>query len=293
MSLSACTTMQVRTGRHAFAVKAGDALLCGGDYKGIYQNPIFICPSRYGKTTEVLKAIGIMKAMYPESTVLAITEYADTPLEAMADLTLRIPWAAEESVCQTRSFSNLYLAAILMADIVAGRTALFEGARRYLDAAPGLYAKHEPMAAGIAASMPGSIVSLGCGLQYGVCIEGAYIVLEMAEFNANYYQLLEYRHGPIVTADKNTCVFILSRGGAEAYERKLAEDVEKTGAAVYVIACGQPDDVRSTFALGDAYPDEITALHYVFCMQSLAFHLSLARGRNPDSPGSLVPFIEI
>ena len=37
------------------------------------------------------------------------------------------------------------------------------------------------------------------------------IVTEMAEQPANYYQLLEYRHGPIVAAGKNTVVFISGR----------------------------------------------------------------------------------
>jgi glucosamine 6-phosphate synthetase-like amidotransferase/phosphosugar isomerase protein len=46
-------------------------------------------------------------------------------------------------------------------------------------------------------------------------------------------------------------------------------------------------------SLDHQYSKEIVALHYVFCMQSVAFHYSVRRGKNPDRPGNLVPYIEL
>ena len=294
MSLSAHLTLRRKTGKRTAAIKAGDIVLCPDEFVPGFSNPILICPSRSGRTSEVLLAIGHMRAAYPDLKVLSLVEYDQSPLEDVSDLTLRMPWANEASVCQTQSFSNLYLAAVLLAGILADDRSLFDAAAQYLAAAPALYARHEAMIARIVTGdKPKSMVSLGCGLQYGVCIEGAYIVTEMAEFSTNYYQLLEYRHGPIVTADAGTFIFILSAPGSEAYEQKIARDAERAGAVVCVFS-GMPADYgKYGFSIGSDVPKEVVALHYVFCMQSIAFHFSVGRGKNPDQPGSLVPFIEL
>ena len=284
MSLSAHMSMRIKTGRRCYAVKAGDIVLCGEEYAGCFNDPVFICPSRSGRTGEVLKAISILKKEYPAARILSITGCENSPLVEMSNLVLPLPWSKEESVCQTKSFSNLYLASVLLAETLSGSEKLFNEARRFLKNAPEIYAAGEKKFAAAAEKKPNSIVCLGSGSLYGVCIEGAYIVIEAAEFNANYYHLMEYRHGPIVTANSNTVVFMLSMRGDDMYEKQLEADVKKTGAVIYSV---------SDFNLDNAYSKEFAALHYIFCLQSFAFHLSLKLGNNPDSPGSLSPYITI
>jgi len=291
MSLSAHKSMKLKTGRRSYAVKAAEVVLCPDEFAGMYDNPVFICPSRSGKTKELLDAVDILKEMYPASRVLSVVEYPDNQLGAKSDLTLNISWANEQSVCQTRSFSNLYTACILIAAIVGGDCAFTGNLREYLKNAPCLYEKHEVVIKEIAdASKIKSLVALGSGLQYGLVVEGAYIVIEMAQFDANYYQLLEYRHGPIVTTKPGTAVFICS-GASDKHERKIAEEARAAGAKVYGVALTEADWADHAFLLGGDYAKEITALHFIFIMQSFAYYFALSHGRNPDSPGNLVPFI--
>ena len=292
MSLSAHRTLKLKTNRRAYAIKAGDVVLCPEEYTGLYDNPIFLCPSRSGLTQELLDAVDILKKAYPGSKVFSVTEYEDNKLAAKSDLSLSIAWANEESVCQTRSFTNLYVAFITLAAILGKDERFIEVLRQYIKAAPSLCSRHEPVISSLAD--PASVthlVTLGGGLQYGVVIEGAYIVIEMAEFNASYYQLLEYRHGPIVTCEPGTAVFICA-GMSEEHERKMAGEIRAAGAKVYAVKSGEPADwADHTFSTGDISDKEILALHFVFILQSFAYHFSVARGKNPDSPGNLVPFI--
>jgi fructoselysine-6-P-deglycase FrlB-like protein len=123
-----------------------------------------------------------------------------------------------------------------------------------------------------------------------VTIEGAYIAIEMAQFDANYYQLLEYRHGPIVTAKPGTAVFICS-GGHSEHERKIAAEIRAAGAKVYAVVPSEVDWADYAFSLDGNYEKEIVALHFAFVMQSFAYHFAVSRGNNPDSPGNLVPYI--
>ena len=291
MSLSAHRTMKLKTGRRTYAVKAGDVVLCPDEYKGLYDNPFFICPSRSGRTRDLLDAMDVFKKAYPGAKILSIVEYTENELEGKSDLCININWANEKSLCQTRSFSNLYLASITLAAIIGGDNAFMEMLKKYLASAPELYASHEAHIRKLSDPRAvNSVVTLGGGLQYGVVIEGAYIVIEMAEFSSNYYQLLEYRHGPIVTGGQGTAVFICT-GLPEDYERKAAEEIRKTGAKVYAVASKHLDWADYTFSLNGGYCREILALHFAFVMQSFAHHFSIARNKNPDSPGDLVPYI--
>jgi len=294
LSLSAHKTMSLKTNRRAYAVKAAEVILCPEEFTGIYDNPVFVCPSRSGRTKELLDAVDILKSIYPNSRVFSVVEYMDNDLDKKSDLTLNINWALEKSVCQTRSLSNLYTAFVTIAALIGKNEALIGNLREYLKNAPSLYAKHEPAIRDIAGKgQVKSLVTLGSGLQYGLTIAGAYIVIEMAQFDASYFQLLEYRHGPIVTAKPGTAVFICS-GESEMHkenERKMAKEIHGTGAKVYSVALSETDWADYTFSLGGDYEKEIIALHFVFVMQSFAHHFAVSHNKNPDSPGNLVPFI--
>ena len=291
MSLSAHKTMKQKTGRRAYAVKASEVVLCPDEFRGAYDNPVFICPSRSGRTKELLDAVDVLKSIYPDCRVLSIIGYAENELAHKSDLALNIGWANEGSVCQTRFFSNLYMACLTIAAIAGGDPASIENLKKYLQNAPSLYLKHEAAAREIAdASKVHSLVTLGSGAQYGLTVEGAYIVIEMAQFDANYFQLLEYRHGPIVTAGPKTAVFVCSGGFAE-HERKIAGEIRAAGAKVYAVAPRGADWADYAFSLDGDYEKEITALHFIFVMQSFAHHFALSRGKDPDNPGSLVPYI--
>ena len=45
------------------------------------------------------------------------------------------------------------------------------------------------------------------------------------------------------------------------------------------------------FEMGKSYPPEIISLYCIFIMQSLAYHLSIQRGGDPDNPGELPRYI--
>ena len=291
MSLSAHKSMKLKTGKRSYAVKAAEVILCPEEFTGLYDNPVFVCPSRSGKTKEVLDAIDALRGMYPGSRVFSVIEYLENELGAKSDMVLNINWAAEQAVCQTRSFSNLYLCFISIAALLGGDDAFIANLREYIKNAPSLYAKHEAVVRGLAdASKVKSLVTLGSGLQYGTAVQGAYIVIEVAQFNANYFQLLEYRHGPIVTATAETAVFMCT-GACGQNERKIAGEARAAGAKVYAVAPGELDWADYTFAMGGCYAKEIIGLHFTFVMQSFAYYFALSHGRNPDKPGDLVQFI--
>lgn len=296
LSMAGSRTLSISAGRRAFAVKAGEVVMNPAEYATMFESPILICPSRSGRSTEQLEAIRIIREAYGNVPVLAIIEYDDTNLEKLADLTIRLPWANEISVCQTRSFSCLYLATVLISAILAGSDELLLGMRRFLAAAPDLYSREGQAIAQIVETFPSFdyLITLGSGRQYGVAIEGAYIGIEMALLKASYYSVLELRHGPIVTVNGNTLVALLSNGVSRKLEEDMAADARRQGARVLVVVDeGGFANADLVLEMGASYPAEAVALFFVFLMQSFAYHQAVRLGLDPDSPGELVPYITL
>jgi glucosamine--fructose-6-phosphate aminotransferase (isomerizing) len=296
LSMAGSHTFSLYTGRKSCAVKAGEIVMNPDEYASRFENPILICPSRSGRSTEQLEAIRIIRETYGEVPVLSIVEYEDTELEKLAELTIRLPWANEVSICQTRSFSCLYLAVVMITAIISGSNVLADGILRYLDAAPGLHERGWRAIAAIVDSFPSLdyLVVLGSGRQYGVAIEGAYIGIEMAQLKACYYSVLELRHGPIVSVNSNTLVALLSNGKARALEENMAADARRQGGKLLVVADrGEFINADWMFDAGGDYPSEAIALYFIFLMQVFAYRQAVRNGLDPDRPGNLVPYITI
>ena len=168
-----------------------------------------IVPSRSGKSKETLLATEILKKAYPDHRVLSITMFEDNPLMNMSDVSLYLPWSEEVSVCSTRSFNNIYISVLLMAMILKGED--LSEFDKFFAMAETIYSKLDLHAADIVKKMENpQVVTLGAGVQYGAVIAGAYICVEMAQWLSSFYQTLEYRHGPIVTAKEGSWIFLSS-----------------------------------------------------------------------------------
>lgn len=293
LSLSAYQTFSNKTNKRCFAVKATDIVMSAENYKKKYTNPIFITPSRSGESKELLDSILIMKKYYPNSKILSITEFENNSLSKLSDVNISIPWANEVSVCQTRSFNSLYISILTIIGVISNAD-LLENIDVYLDHAEELYEIADLKVRQIVDTMiDPEIVTLGSGVQYGVVIEGAYIVLEMAQKIASYFQTLEYRHGPVVTANNKTYAFICSLNATnEKYEIDMAKEIKNTNAKIVMIGKDTEfSDFDFNLTISNKYCEEIRGLYFVTIMQLTAHYLAIKNGKNPDIPGNLVKFI--
>ncbi len=295
LSMSACMTIQEKTGIRCTAVKSGDIVMNPEYYRGAFKKPLVLAPSRSGNTTETLLAVKMFKECYG-SKVLGLVEYPDASILPMCDACIRLPWANETSVCQTRSFSNLYYAIVLMAAIVGNDSDLEKDLLCYSCEADQLADLVEPQIRKWVDVFPGwtHTVGLGNGKLYGVCVEGVYIGIEMAQFPGNYYGLLEYRHGPIVTAGDHTLTFILSGGNGRGLEEKMAAEIRLKEAKVISISDEAPlNNSDDGFVMGRKATPEAIALFGVMVMQGFAYWKAIELGIDPDNPKDLVSFITL
>lgn len=200
--------------------------------------------SRSGTTTEIVE---LLTALRPAATTL-ITAVPGSPAgEAAAD-TVVLDFADEQSVVQTR-FATTTLA-LLRAHLGADVEALARDCERALSIPVDDLTDAE------------QVTFLGRGWTIGLAHEAALKTREAAQFWAESYPGMDYRHGPIAIAQPGRLVW--SFGPAP---EGLAEEVAATGAR---------------FVQHDLDPqaDLVVA-------QRFAVALAKRRDLNPDQPRSL------
>jgi len=211
----------------------------GRDYDAI------VAVSRSGTTTEVVRAL----AAVDRARSVAISAVPDTPVPDAAGRTIFLDFADERSVVQTR-FATTVLA-MLRAHVGQDLSPVIAGAERAL-----------------AASLPADpsafdrFVFLGHGWTVGLADEAALKMGEAAHANAESYPAMEYRHGPISTADPNTLVWVIG-----SPDEGVADDARAVGATVVT-------------PLLDPMA-ELVLIHRT------AVVLAKARGLDPDNPRHL------
>jgi fructoselysine-6-P-deglycase FrlB-like protein len=199
--------------------------------------------TRSGTTVEVLDAL---RDIPPSVRKIGITADPATPIREAADQLLVLDYADEQSVVQTRF-----------------ATTVLTLARAYVghDLAPVL----EQAKAAVEADLDERLIDrahyvfLGRGWSTGVAREAALKIEEAAAAWSEAYPALEYRHGPLSTANEDSVVWLL---GVD--DSVLVNDISRTGAVV--VATG-----------GDPQAELVLA-------QRVAVATAEVRGLDPDRP---------
>ncbi|MEU0162296.1 SIS domain-containing protein [Streptomyces sp. NPDC006261] len=202
--------------------------------------------SRSGTTTEVL---GLLTQARGTTRRTVIIGDPDTPMAAMADDTVVLGFADEQSVVQTR-FATSALT-LLRAHLGLHTEAVVEDAQ---------VALAEPLPAGLVECT--QFTFLGQGWSVGLANEGALKMREAALAWSEAYPAMEYRHGPISISTRSTATWML--GDAPA---GLSDEVHATGAR---------------WVAGGLDP-----LAELVRVQRLALAIAEARGLDPDRPRHL------
>jgi fructoselysine-6-P-deglycase FrlB-like protein len=216
----------------------------GSEYPASRDYDRVLMISRSGTTTEI---VDLLQALPSQRTVL-ITAVADSPAAAVADQVVALPFADERSVVQTR-FATTTLA-LLRASIGDDVDALAAQAETALTV---------PIDDLLDAEQ---VSFVGRGAAVGLTFEAALKTREAAQFWAESYPAMDYRHGPIAIAQPGRLVWSLGTA-----PDGLAAEVAATGAR---------------FVQHDL--DPIAGLVVV---HRFAVALAEGRGLDPDNPRSL------
>lgn len=224
-----CKSLELFAKMHGYAaataLAAGDLMINYEKYKNILSNSvIFIC-SRSGSTTETINSAKICKQNF-NSDVVSLCCTEKSFLSYISDYVVEIPWAFDESVCQTRSVVNMYACFILLFSYLLNLSDVLNDVQKIIDNGSKFIKDSEYILKDIAYQDWDDVVLLADGSANGMVQEGALAFIEISKVPARCYNILDVRHGPIALIKQNTLVIIY--GNEECYyQDALIKDIYK------------------------------------------------------------------
>ena len=294
VSRSAAFSASLRLREKSIALAAGDILVNHANYTPLLKDALLVLVSRSGSTSEALLAAELVKKL--GGTVVSIICMRDSRLAELSDVVLELPWAFDESVCQTRTVTNLYTANLCLLAFLSGDDSLLEEISSVIERGEQyIETWSKPIQAAAAGSWDYAVI-LADGELEGIAQEGALAFKEICNTPSNYHHVLDVRHGPMVGIAENTFVVAALSPNDNVYQLDLIRDILGKGAKVVVYTPekiapieGVALQVDSGLALGSA----ASGIPFIFIPQMAALTHSAVLGNDPDKPNALDPWIKL
>lgn len=258
-------------GRAALAVPAGELLIRPEAYVTTAMRVVAL--SRSGSTTETVEAARVCRKRGHHVTGITCAEAS--PLEAASDSAHVYATHPEEGIVMTASASLMLLAGYALAGLDPAPLAdPAEALMQAFDAVPvDRYAGRAPF------------VFLGGGAQYGIALEGALKLTEMAISQTQAFHPGEYRHGPVSMIDQGAAAVMLYHDKTQADEARLVAELQDKGA--WVLGLGGPGDI----ALPVKSAGDLAGAEILPALQLLGERFAVAKGIDTTAPRHLTKVV--
>jgi glutamine---fructose-6-phosphate transaminase (isomerizing) len=290
LSLAAAAVFQELAKKSCRAVPASEALLNpAGVYVGSHQRVILVAVSRSGTTSETLQAVQAFKNQN-RGSVICVTNYPESPLARLGDISLCIPMGKEQSIAQTRSFASMLVACTAFSVLTGGgHPEDVQALTALVSAGDPLIRSYEGLAREIAIDPAiQRIFFLGSGYRYGLACEASLKMKEMSLSTSEPFHFLEFRHGPISMVDPGTLVVGLLSEDRRAYEDAVLGDIRKLGGRVLSIG-----EANADVCFQSNRPEIVRGVLYLPFLQLLAYYRAISHGLNPDQPRNLTAVVKL
>ncbi|MBJ8347572.1 SIS domain-containing protein [Antrihabitans sp. YC2-6] len=252
---------------------------------------LYIAVSQSGGSPDLVRSVEV--ARQQGALTLSITNNAESPLAAAADIHVDVLAGAERSVAATKSYTAELLALYLLLERVRGG----DGAEAA--ALPDLGARvleSDDLVHGVAQRyrFAQRLITTGRGYSYPTAREAALKLMETSYLSAQAFSGADLLHGPLATVDPQVPVLAIVPEGAggQAMAPVLSRLAERNADVFGVGSAALLENLAGGIALPGGVPDALSPLLEILPLQQLAMHLAIARGENPDKPRGLYKVTE-
>ena len=243
--------------------------------------------SQSGETKDVLNAVKVMRQR--GGRVLGVLNVLGSTLMNTSDVYLPLACGYEISVPATKTFVNQTVLFLYLAYRLAGRDTA------ELDALPELLAlateTSEEPAQAVTAYLQGweDLYYLGYGLTHPIALEGALKLKEITYAHCEGIFSSEFKHGPLSAVHDGYPVVFITAPGDEMMMINHVNEVTVRGGRAIAVAAQHPA-LQSNVHDYLVVPDSDRYLWPILATvpaQLVAYHMSVARGVDPDFPRNL------
>jgi len=228
---------------------------------------------------------------------VALTNNAGSPLAEIADHVIDLRAGPERATAATKTYTTELIATALLSTALdppsPGDSADLAGLPALLSAALTAEAHASDLAATHAKRQ--RAVVLGRGYSYASAREWALKLQEMALVAAMPYSAADFEHGPLALAEPGLPVMAVAPSGPElqAQLALLARLKADHGAHLLVISdAAEARDLEEGLALPEGVPPWLAPIVEIVPAQLYAYHLTVARGLDPEHPRSISKITE-
>lgn len=294
LSKSAAALLGAYPETTANAIPAGDYIADPVFWQETVRGSIVLMLSRSGRTSEMVWAAQKIKDLL-NCPIISINAENDNDITPMSDLELSMPWCHDNSVCQTRTVTNLYAASLLLAAKYAKDETLWKSVFAATVNNEAFQKKYRPVLEEIAVRGWENAVVLADGPVCGIAEEGALAFTEIAMLTGRYFHLLDYRHGPIVISGEKTITVMLLRPGEEKLQGAMVRDVIGHGGTVVTVSEHEENVYGAAAHIQISGIESFAAwgIPFIYLAQMTALLKSISLGGNPDQPKGLDAYISL
>jgi glucosamine--fructose-6-phosphate aminotransferase (isomerizing) len=256
-----------------------------GQAVGPNDTAVFV--SQSGETKDVLNAVNAMQAR--GGCVLGVLNVLGSTLMHQSEVYLPLACGYEISVPATKTFTNQAILFLYLAYRLAGRDTSELGSLPDL-LAQTLRACDEP-AQQVAAYLGDwdDMYYLGYGLTHPIALEGALKLKEITYAHCEGIFSSEFKHGPLSAVHDGYPVLFITAPGDEAMMINHVNEVTTRGGRAIAVAAENPA-LRANVHEYLVVPVShrlLTPILATLPAQLVAYHMSVARGIDPDFPRNL------
>jgi fructoselysine-6-P-deglycase FrlB-like protein len=289
---SAEASAKMRLGIPANSCAAGDVMINYHHYANLLKQTMLFLASRSGDTSEVVfVALQAKKHGIP---IVGICAKENSKLATVADVMLEIPWAFDESVCQTRTVTNLYTVHLMILGILAKDDDLLKEIKVAIDRGENYIEQSMALLQEVSTTNFERAIVLADSELEGIASEGALAFKEISLVAGDYYHVLDVRHGPMVLINDQTLVIMVCSPTDVQYQMQLVADLRKKGAHVLTLTSRNADyGADWNVRLPNYQNFAVLGIPFIFVPQWIALNKALQKGINPDIPDGLDAYIEL
>ena len=251
---------------------------------------VVVAISQSGQSPDVVSVVA--EARSQGRPTIAITNDPDSPMAAAGDEVLALHAGEERAIAATKTYTAELLAVAMLSAAVAGDRVMDAELAALPDRVEAVLAQSDRVrdASGSLADVDRAVV-LGRGYNLCTAFEWALKLQEMSGVLAQPFSAADLEHGPIAVIEEGFPVFAAVAPGplAEEVGRLLRGLREERRARLVLLAdsAHSADLGDPMIALPPGVPEWLSPVPATAGAQLVSYHLSAARGFDPDAPRHL------
>jgi len=254
------------------------------------KNALVVGISQSGQSPDIVSVLAEGKKQ--GNLTLAITNEPNSPLAKNADFILDIQAGDEKAVAATKTYTSQLMTIAMLSAAMSSDEACWDELAQIAEWANSVLNQDQKIAqAAQRYRYMQQCVVLGRGYNYATAFEWALKLKELTYVAAEPYSSADFKHGPVAMVESGFPVFAISPKGKvfDSMQNMLKHLKNDLRAELVVVSnsLAALELAEIAIPIPENVPEWLTPLISIIPAQLFAYHLTLAKGYNPEKPRTI------